>query len=114
MVAEVRYRGELHRRPGEDLSKECERLFGEVAVDITGPAGSMFLVNTLALHRGLVPTQTGRLLVWARYGLGPNTNSADLERGPLGWRLMQTKLEDTPRNRYVNRLLFEFERRPEN
>ena len=74
----------------------------------------MYLVNTLALHRGLVPSRTSRLVVWARYGLGANTNSQDLERGPLGWRLMQTAVPDTPRNRYVNRLLFEFDRRPEN
>ena len=51
---------------------------------------------------------------WARYGLGPNTNSADLEMGPLGLRQVSTTLQDTPRNRYVNRLLFEFDRRPEN
>ena len=63
----------------------------------------MFLVNTVALHRGLVPSRTSRFVVWARYGLGPNTNSADLERGPLGWRMMQTNIADTPRNRYVNR-----------
>jgi hypothetical protein len=99
---------------GEEFSARCERLFSEAATELVGPAGSMFLVNTMALHRGLVPSRTSRLVVWARYGLGPNTNSADLERGPLGWRLMQTKLEDTPRNRYINRLLFEFDRRPEN
>lgn len=99
---------------GEEFSAKCERLFSEVAAELVGPAGSMYLVNTLALHRGLVPSRTSRLVVWARYGLGPNTNSADLERGPLGWRMVQTKIPDTPRNRYVNRLLFEFDRRPEN
>lgn len=99
---------------GEEFSAKCERLFSEEAANLTGPAGSMFLVNTMALHRGLLPTRTSRLVVWARYGLGPNTNSADLERGPLGARLVQTALPDTPRNRYINRLLFEFERQPEN
>jgi len=99
---------------GEEFSANCERLFKDEAVDLVGPAGSMFLVNTMALHRGVVPSRTARLVVWARYGLGPNTNSADLERGPLGMRMMQTGLADTPRNRYVNRLLFEFDRYPEN
>lgn len=99
---------------GEDFSKDCDRLFGSMAVDITGPAGSMALVNTLALHRGLVPRRTARFVVWARYGLGPNTNSADLEMGPLGLRQVNTTLQDTPRNRYINRLLFEFDRRPDN
>jgi hypothetical protein len=99
---------------GEEFSAKCERLFSDAAQLLTGQAGSMYLVNTLALHRGFVPSRTSRLVVWARYGLGPNTNSADLERGPLGLRLMQTGLPDTPRNRYINRLLFEFDRRPEN
>jgi Phytanoyl-CoA dioxygenase (PhyH) len=98
---------------GEDFSRSCERLFGRTAVSLTGAAGSMFLVNTLALHRGIVPAKTPRLVVWARYGLGPNTNSVDLEQGPLGWWQVPTNMEDTPRNRYVNRLLFDFDSRPE-
>lgn len=69
---------------GEDVSRAREQHFSNSAVRLAEPAGSMFLVNTLALHRGVVPTHTDRLLIWARYGLGPNTNSADLERGPLG------------------------------
>jgi hypothetical protein len=72
----------------------------------------MFLVNTLALNRGLVPSSTPRLMLWARYGLGPNTNSADLEQRPLCRAQLATALPDTPRNRYVNRLLFEFDRGP--
>ncbi len=72
----------------------------------------MFLVNTLAIHRGLTPTKKPRLMAWARYGMGPNTNSLDLEQGPLAYRQIGSPLEDTPRNRYVNRLLFEFNRGP--
>ena len=83
-------------------------------MQLTGPAGSTFLVNTPALHRGVVPTRTHRLLIWARYGLGPNTNSADLERGPLGIWLVRTKLQGTPRERYIKRLLVQFDRKPEN
>lgn len=96
---------------GEDFSLACEQHFKNAAVQLAGPAGSMFLVNTLALHRGIVPTRTDRLVVWARYGLGPNTNSADLERGPLGIRFVPTHLRGTPRDQYVNRLLMEFDRK---
>jgi hypothetical protein len=71
----------------------------------------MFLANTLALHRGLLP-RSPRLMIWARYGLGPNSNSADLEQGPLSRSQIVTSLADTPRNRYVNRLMFEFDRGP--
>lgn len=78
---------------------------------LTGPAGSMFLVNTMCLHRGLVP-QKPRLVAWARYGLGPNTNSVDLEQGPVARHLLPCKLRDTPLLRYVNRLLVDFDRGP--
>jgi hypothetical protein len=97
---------------GPPLSAHTEQLFERDTVSVTGPAGTMFLVNTLALHRGLVPTRTPRLMLWARYGLGPNTNSADLEQGPLCRSQLVTDLRDTPRNRYINRLLFEFDRGP--
>jgi hypothetical protein len=97
---------------GRNFSSNCERLFGSSAVSLTGVEGSLFLVNTIALHRGLVPSKTARLMTWARYGLGPNTNSMDLEQGPLARRLVNTSVTDTPRNRYINRLLFEFERGP--
>lgn len=97
---------------GEQLSKDCERLFGEHVFNATGPAGTMWLVNTMALHRGLVPLQSPRLIVWARYGLGACVNSVDLEHGPVARRLVPTSLADTPRNRFVNRLLIDFDRGP--
>ncbi|HTR87491.1 MAG TPA: phytanoyl-CoA dioxygenase family protein [Reyranella sp.] len=98
---------------GETFSSDCERLFNSSLRSAVGPAGSMFLVNTIALHRGLVPRNNGRLMVWARFGLGANTNSADLEQGPLSRRQILTSLPDTPRNRYINRLLFEYDRQPD-
>jgi hypothetical protein len=97
---------------GQDFSHNCEELFAGSIANVFGPAGTMCLVNTLALHRGLVPSKTPRLMLWARYGLGPNTNSADLEQGPLCRYQLQTCLDDTARNRYINRLLFEFDRGP--
>jgi len=98
---------------GQDFSAKCERLFGDDIATATGLSGSMFVVNTIALHRGLVPTRSPRLMIWARFGIGPNTNSADLEQGPLSRRQIPTELPDTPRNRYINRLLFEYDRGPQ-
>ena len=43
---------------GKEFAEEIESKFGGKAIDIVGPAGSMFLVNTMALHRGLMPTKT--------------------------------------------------------
>jgi hypothetical protein len=97
---------------GEDFSQRCETLFADATVNVVGTAGSMVLVNTKGLHRGLLPQEAPRLMAWARYGLGPNTNSADLEQGPLARVQVRTELPDTPRNRYVNRLLFEYDRGP--
>jgi hypothetical protein len=97
---------------GAEFAEQCDRHFAGHAADIVGPAGSMFLVNTMALHRGLMPTRNARLLAWARYGLGPTSISADREQGPLARRQVPTTLSDTPRNRYVNRFLFEFDRGP--
>ena len=97
---------------GEQFSNNCERLFGDRVFDATGPAGTMWLVNTMALHRGLMPLNSPRLIVCARYGLGPCINSVDLEHGPVARRLVPTSLTDTPRNRFINRLLIDFDRGP--
>lgn len=97
---------------GPELTANSERLFKEAITDCTGSAGTMWLVNTMGLHRGLMPKTKPRLIVWARYGLGPSVNSADLEQGPIAKRLIPTSLADTPRNRFVNRLLFDFDRGP--
>jgi hypothetical protein len=70
----------------------------------------MFLANTVALHRGLVPKKKARLILWARYGLGPNTNSVDNVQGPYAQSQLLNRLKDTPRNRYVNRLIIDFDR----
>ena len=78
-------------------------------VKLTGPAGTMLLVNTLALHRGLMPENKPRLVLWARYGLGRTCISADQEHGPLARRMVGTKMAPTPRNRYVNRLMVDFD-----
>jgi hypothetical protein len=94
------------------FSSTCDRAFKNETANIVGPAGTIFMANTVAAHRGLMPNKKPRLIAWARFGMGPNTNSANLEQGPLARSQVRTVLPDTPRNRYVNRLLFEFDRRP--
>ena len=95
---------------GADFSLSCEKYLGGSTVNIVGPAGTTFIANTIAMHRGLLPKKTPRLVAWARYGLGPNTNSMDLEQGPLSHHLVSVRLKDSDRNRYINRLLLEFDR----
>lgn len=97
---------------GEEFSQDCERLFNDAVFNAVGPAGTMYLVNTVALHRGLLPLRSPRLVVSARFGLGPTCNSSDLEHGPIAKRLIPTFLSDSARNRFINRLLFDFDRGP--
>src|SRR5690242_14209496 len=101
---------ETYFRP--TFSTFVENQLRDSTVNIGGPAGTVFIANTVAIHRGLMPTAKPRLIVWARYGLGCNTNSADLEQGPLARLLANSAMPDTLRNRYINRLLFEFDRYP--
>ena len=69
---------------GFEFSADCERLFGDSIVNATGPTGTTaYLVNTMALHRGLMPRQSPRLVICTRYGLGSTCNSSDLEHGPF-------------------------------
>ena len=96
---------------GEEFSRQCEELFGDDIKSVTGPRGTLSLVNTVNIHRGLLPKKSERLLIWARYGLGPNINSSNLEQGPIGRDIVPANLTDSPRNRYVNRLLMKFDHR---
>lgn len=89
---------------GKGFSDVVETQYADQIVTLLGPAGTMHAVNTMALHRGLVPSKP-RLCAWGRFGLGANgMNSIDLEMAPLPWA--ECALEDTPRARYINRLIF--------
>jgi len=87
-----------------------ERVFGPRVVSTCGPRGTSFLADTRALHRGHMPRASARLIFWARFGLGPNTNSSDtdLAAGPVGRKMLGSTVEETPRMRYVNRLLVKY------
>jgi hypothetical protein len=84
---------------------QIENLFGDALATIVGPAGSAMLCDTRAFHRGLMPRDKSRLIFWARYGVSRNTNSADLEMGPLRRETLDLDLEEGPRTAYINRLL---------
>ena len=46
-----------------------DELFAEQRTTVVGPAGSAFLADTFALHRGNPPTAHHRLACWIRFGL---------------------------------------------
>lgn len=84
-----------------------ETAFGPRIVSTLGQRGTGFVADTRALHRGFQPRDRRRCILWARYGLGPNTNSSDMDLrdGPLPVSALGSPIPDTPRHRHVNRLL---------
>ncbi len=50
-----------------------DELFAEQRTTVVGPAGSAFLADTFALHRGNPPTAHHRLACWIRFGLAKST-----------------------------------------
>jgi len=102
----------------QELAPRMEQLFARLAAiddkllepfrgqitTVGGPPGAVVLEDTYGLHKGAVP-KTPRLLAWVRYGLYRNVahfadKIAALPRGALMGRI-----PDTPRHRYVNRLM---------
>ena len=84
-----------------------ETAFGPNVVSTLGKRGTGFVADTRALHRGFQPRDRLRGILWARFGLGPNTNSSDLDLvdGPLPASALGAPIPDTPRHRYINRML---------
>lgn len=81
--------------------------FAPRIVSTLGPRGTGFVADTVALHRGFQPRDRARCIMWARYGLGPNSNSSDVDlvAGRLPVSALGAPVPDTPRHRHVNRLL---------
>jgi len=76
---------------------------------VLGKAGTMFVTDTLNRHRGLAPKSRDRLMLWARYGEGANSNSADLDGvTPIPVAEIPTHMTGTERERQINRLLVEW------
>jgi len=97
---------------GKAFDEACEQTYADKIKTVTGPAGTAFLVNTIALHRGLPPKAGPRLVAWGRYGLGPNINSFDLEQAPIAARVVPGKPADSVKARYINRLLLDWDKGP--
>jgi hypothetical protein len=88
-----------------------QRFLGAAIHSTLGPRGTGFVADTRALHRGFAPRDRARLIFWARFGLGPNTNSSDVSllAGPVRAASLASPPPDTPRNRYVNRMLLRWD-----
>jgi hypothetical protein len=90
---------------GYGLDDVYERLFGENIETITGAAGDAFLADTSGLHRGLPPRAGNRLILWARYGLLPNSGVDEDWFEPVPRSELTCELPDDALTRYINRAL---------
>jgi hypothetical protein len=73
---------------------------------VSGPAGTVVLEDTFGLHKGEVP-KAPRLLAWIRYGLYKNNANLTDKVTPVPRQLVAGRIPDTPRHRYINRLIIE-------
>ncbi len=106
--------------PQADCAATVERLFAKVAAvedatlatlqpqieTVAGPAGTAVFEDTYGLHKGDVP-RTKRLLAWIRYGLYRNWANLTDKVTPVPRQLIAGRIPDTPRHRYINRLIIE-------
>jgi hypothetical protein len=88
-----------------DETKMLRRVFGNKIQSITGKAGSVFLADTYALHRGVRPTESPRLVCWIRYGYRANIAYKSNRTRTYDFDWKSGRIADDPYNRFVSRLL---------
>lgn len=106
--------------PNADCAAILDRLFakaskpddgmpavlGSQIETVAGAAGTAVFENTYGLHMGDVP-KTNRLLGWIRYGLYRNWAYFTDKVKPAPRHVVAGRIPDTPRHRYINRLIVE-------
>jgi len=93
------------RKLGYRQSHVYKRLFANQIIDITGSAGTVFLADTYALHRGVPLNETERLVCWIRYGLRKNLAYSNDQTKPVPFKLIENRVNSNEHARYMLRLL---------
>ncbi len=88
-----------------DEASLYKRVFKDKVRTVTGKAGSVFLADTFALHRGVKPTESGRLVCWIRYGLRKNLAYTSDKFAPVKFEWNSGRIENNAYNRFVGRLV---------
>ncbi|MDF1756789.1 MAG: hypothetical protein P1U74_00580 [Legionellaceae bacterium] len=91
---------------GYNQADVYEKHFKNQIKDITGVAGSVFLADTYAFHKGVSPTKDPRLVCWVRYGLRKNLTFYNDETTPIPLNLIQNKINLTDKEKYMLRILY--------
>lgn len=89
---------------GYAQSAVADTLLGPLGTVWKGPAGSAILADTYGLHMGIPLVEGERLMLWVRYGLGPNASSFGGGDGRYA-AMIAPRIAETERARYINRLL---------
>lgn len=90
---------------GYNQSSIYEKYFKDKITNITGKAGSIFLADTFALHKGVPPLTSSRLVCWIRYGLRKNLTYSNDETLPVPYSLIKNRVISNIKNNYMLRLL---------
>lgn len=93
------------RKLGYRQSHVYKGLFATQITDITGAAGSVFLADTYALHRGVPPQGAERLVCWIRYGLKKNVAYSNDKTTPVPFKLIEDRVSSNSHANYMLRLL---------
>ena len=94
------YLGTLRKTDGQ-----VKRIFGRDPASLTGPAGSVFLVDTFGIHKGTPPKRGERLICQILYGVTSLYKTAvePLPMGSANTRHIQEEALAPPLD-YVNRM----------
>lgn len=88
-------------KDGYGRTPYIDGLFAANRQEITGPAGTAFMIDTFGLHRGLVPRTGPRLMLWARYSAYCRT--------PSQFTDPSERILGRGYNRYINRFMSQIE-----
>ena len=92
------------------LDEEVSHYFKNEPISLTGPAGTNYLLVPRTIHKGVMPTETDRLVCQVTYCCTPQLQT---ELRPIQWGSPAT--ENIPKwlkaepFRYINRLFLESE-----
>ena len=93
-------------RGQSDLSPEhAKSIVGDNYKSYIGSAGTGLIMSPAGFHKGLTPRSDARLMLWVRYGTHENAAVRKDHITAVNVADWRTRIPDTPKNRYMNRLI---------
>lgn len=102
-IAEKDRFNDFYARSLRKSDEDVRKYFGKEFTYLTGNAGSRFIVDTIGIHKGMLPTKHNRLLCQITFGVSPSLQEAptvlELNRNSVGY----FDVAQQPSSRYVHR-----------